>query len=351
MNRDFVFLWAQWGILNYQQYQWVLETFGDLESAWAKIDRAFLLKLGFQSSKVDRLLAIKKTISFQQLPGFNFEVLCIDNSRYPSLLKEISDPPVFLFVRGQLPSFHKSLAVVGTRRITQYGRVVTEQLVPDLVRNGFVVVSGLALGIDAVAHEATLQQKGVTVAVLGSGIDRVIPTSHEGLAQRILNSGGALISEYPLGSPALKHHFPARNRIVAGLSRGVLVVEGGVRSGALITARLGLEYNRAVFAVPHSVHRNQLSGTNHLIRRSEAKLIEKVEHVLEEFQMQPQQKQRPIQFNEFEQTLLALIAEEGKSIDELTLSTRVNVARLSEVLIHLQLRGVVREIGHKWVIT
>lgn len=350
MTNEYLHLWAQWGILNYEQYQIVLRQFGDLESAWKKIDRLFLMKLGFGQEKVDRLLEIRKTTQFQRLEDFGMRILCVDNPDYPKCLRSISSPPVFLFILGKLPLLHKSLGVVGTRDITDYGRIVTEKFVSDLTGSGFVIVSGLALGVDACAHETTLKNKGVTVAVLGSGVDRIYPSANRYLAERIISSGGAVISEYPLGTPAMQHHFPMRNRIISGLSRGVLIVEGGVRSGALITARYALEQGRDVFAIPNNITKQGLSGTNHLIRRGEAKLVENVNHILEEFQMQPQKSKKPITFSSIESELLERILNGGKSIDELTIETSYNVARLSEVFINLQLKGVVREIGQKWVI-
>ena len=354
MNDEFLYLWAQWGILNFDQYQIVKKQFGDLETAWKKINTPFLQKLGFGREKAERVFDIRNGINFHQLikriENLNIRILCVDDSEYPKCLRSISCPPVFLFIRGKLPSFHKSLGVVGTRQITDYGKMATEKLISGLVENGFVIVSGLALGIDAYAHEMTLKNKGITLAVLGSGVDHIYPSANRNLAERIIKKGGAIISEYPFGTPAMQHHFPIRNRIISGLSRGVLVIEGGPKSGALITARYALEQGREVFAVPNNINKLGLSGTNHLIRRGEAKLTEKVEDILEEFQMQPTAVKQPITFSAIESELLEHISNEGKSIDELTLETPYNVARLSEVFINLQLKGVVREVGRKWVI-
>lgn len=348
--QDFVQLWAQWGILNFEQFEIVKKYFGDLETAWKKIDLAFLLKLGFGHPKSVRLLEIKRAVSFQHLQGFDYQILYIDEPNYPACLKTISSPPVFLFVRGKLPPLHKSIGVVGTRAITDYGKVVTEKFVADLVHNQFVIVSGLALGVDALAHQITLKNAGRTIAVLGSGLDQIYPSQHCWLADRIIKTGGAIVSEYPIGTPALQHHFPFRNRIISGLSRGVLIVEGGVKSGALITARYALEQGREVFAIPNNINKMELSGTNHLIRRAEAKLVEKPAHILEEFNLSPVRVKQPISFTGIESELIETIVNEGKSIDELTAETSYNVAKLSEVLIGLQLKGVVREINRKWVI-
>ncbi len=354
MNDEFLLLWAQWGILNFEQYQCVKKHFTNLEVAWKKIDISFLQRLGFRQDKAERVFEIRKGINFHQLlqqtENAKVRVFCIDDSAFPSCLRSIPAPPVFIFVRGELPLLHKSLGVVGTREITDYGKLVTEKMVADLVRNGFVINSGLALGVDALAHETTLRNNGKTVAVLGSGVDCIYPSSNFYLADRILKQGGAIISEYPLGTPASKHHFPARNRIISGLSRGVLIIEGGVKSGALITARYALEQGREVFAVPNNITKVGLSGTNHLIRRSEAQLVESADHILEAFQMEPKQAQQTVSFSSIESELLETILNGGKTIDELTVETSYNVARLSEVFIGLQLKGVVREINRKWVI-
>lgn len=351
MNDDFLYLWAQWGILDFQKYELVKEAFSDFEEAWKKVDVQFLTTLGFGLKKCERLLEIKKTVPFQRIQEFEYRVYCIDDEEYPALLRSTSSPPPFLFVRGVLPSFHKSIGVVGTRKVTPYGTLVAEQFVSELVWNGFVIVSGLALGVDAVAQRSTVESGGVTVAVLGSGVDRIYPTSNEKLGIEIVESGGAIVSEFPFGTPAMQHHFPRRNRIISGLSKGVLVIEGGVKSGALITARYALEQGREVFAVPHNIHRTSLSGANHLIRRGEAKLVENVGHILEEFQMESTEKKRPLHFDANESQLLELIAEGGRTIDELIQETPFNVSRLSEVLVGLQLKGVVREIGQRWVMT
>jgi DNA processing protein len=355
MTDEYLYLWAQWGILTFEQYQIVLKIFGDLKSAWQKVDRNFLLQIGIGDEKVNRILEIRQKISFhdmvQRMERFNVRLLFIEDDKYPSYLKTIHDPPLFLFVRGELPSLHKSLGVVGTRGITSYGQMATEKLVADLVHNGFVIVSGLALGIDSCAHQTALKNKGITVAVLGSGVDQVYPSSNRRLADEIIRQGGAVVSEYPLGAPAMQHHFPERNRIISGLSRGILVAEGGVKSGALITARQALEQGREVFAVPNNITKISLSGTNHLIRRGEAKLVECVEHILEEFQMEPAQKQLSFDFDGTEKTMLTFLSSGGKTMDELIVETSYPITRLSGILTDLQLKGAVRTEGNRWVLS
>jgi DNA processing protein len=195
------------------------------------------------------------------------EVLDEKDPQYPPLLRQIYDPPMILFVRGNVSALSgKNLAFVGTRRISDYGRKVTHHLVKDLAHSGVCVVSGLAQGVDGVAHQAAIQQGLQTVAVFGCGIDVIYPKTHQALAQQILAHGGALVSEYPLGTQPTTYTFPQRNRIVAGLSYGVVVVEGNLKSGSLITARLALEENRQVYAVPGNMFSPGSEGPHHLIK-------------------------------------------------------------------------------------
>ncbi len=201
-----------------------------------------------------------------------FSTISLESKHYPSRLRNISDPPVILNVltrlsKGELTRIweRKTIAVVGTRKMTAYGKEATERLVEGLVEAGLVIVSGMALGIDGVAHETCLKKKGTTIAVLGAGVDVVYPPEHEGLYKRILSSGGVIVSEQPLGRRVSRELFPARNRIISGLADGVLVVEGAIKSGSLITARLALDQGREVFAVPGPITSEVSEGTNYLI--------------------------------------------------------------------------------------
>ncbi len=195
--------------------------------------------------------------------------ITIKDENYPPLLKELHDAPALLYVRGTLPEpDRRHVAVVGSRKATNYGLRVTEEIVSDLARSGVVIVSGLAYGIDACAHDATLAAGGITVAVLGSGLDEksIYPSAHRNLASRIVSQGGALISEFPIGTPPLKQHFPFRNRIIAGLCHGTLVTQAALKSGSLITAREAIESNRDVYAIPGSIHEELSEGPHQLIK-------------------------------------------------------------------------------------
>jgi len=209
------------------------------------------------------------------------KIYTLKDKNYPGLLKEIYDPPEKLYVEGNLsPEEKYPLAVVGTRRPSEYGKRVATELVKNLARLGLTIISGLALGIDGLAHEAALKVGGRTIAVLGSGIDIIYPASHKKLAEDIIKSGGVIVSEYPPGTSPSKLTFPARNRIIAGLSLGTLVIEAPERSGAMITARFALEQGRDVFAVPGSISNLNSAGCNKLIKMG-AKPVTRSEDVLE----------------------------------------------------------------------
>jgi DNA processing protein len=207
-------------------------------------------------------------------------IVTLGDPDYPALLREIPDPPAWLYVRGELPGAAPAVAVVGCRNPTRYGLEIARQLAADLAGRGIAVVSGMALGIDAAAHEGALGAGGRTVAVLGSGLNNVYPRQHERLCERIA-AGGAVMTEFPLAAGPEPHHFPMRNRIISGIAGGTVVVEASLTSGALITARMALEQNREVFAVPGSVRSFQSRGPHALIKQG-AKLVENAGDVVEE---------------------------------------------------------------------
>jgi DNA processing protein len=217
------------------------------------------------------------------LSANNAQLLTLDHPHYPALLQEISDPPPWLYVRGNCEVLNlPQLAVVGSRKPSRQGEADAAAFAGALAQAGFAVTSGMAYGVDAAAHRAVLKADGITVAVLGTGIDVVYPDSHDDLAVQI-GQRGALVSELPLGSAPLARHFPSRNRIISALSVGVLVVEAAVRSGSLVTARLALEQNREVFAIPGSIHNPTSQGCNELIRKG-ATLVREIQDILSELQ-------------------------------------------------------------------
>lgn len=211
-------------------------------------------------------------------------LITIDSAEYPQQLKHIADPPPLLYVIGNIACLNSpQLAIVGSRRMTHYGKNNAYQFSKDLAQKGLTITSGLAYGIDASAHQGTLAGDGHTIAVLGSGIDLITPRQHQSLARNIVEGQGAIISEFPLGTPAHRHHFPQRNRIITGMSLGTLVIEAGLQSGSLISARLAMEQNRAVFAIPGSIHSPTSKGCHRLIKQG-AKCIESSSEILLELE-------------------------------------------------------------------
>jgi len=221
---------------------------------------------------------------WQKLQKQKINFILSSENKYPYLLKEIPYPPLSLYIKGKIPEKMPCIAVIGTRKMSAYGKLVTKKLVKELVDYNFVIVSGLAEGVDTIAHQTALKNKGKTIAVLGSGLNKIFPYNNRKLAQEITKHG-ALITEYPLESPPLKHYFPWRNRIISGLCSAIIVIEAPERSGALITARFALEQNREVFAIPGSIFNKNSIGTNNLIKQG-AKLVSKIEDILEELNMQ-----------------------------------------------------------------
>jgi len=261
----------------------------------------------------------------------NIKKITLSDSNYPRLLKEISDPPQVLYLKGEIKKEDETaIAIVGTRNYTSYGKRIAEEITSDLVERGITIISGLAKGIDTFVHKTALEKGGRTIAVLGSGIDlkSLYPASNRGLAEKIINNG-AILSEYPPGTRAKKYFFPQRNRIISGLSLGVIVVEAPHKSGALITANCALEQNREVFAVPGPVYSSSSEGTNRLIQ-SGAKLTMNANDVLEELN-------------------LPLILKK-KSFELKTKQSKLKPDEANSVLIILELRGIIKNLGNNYFI-
>lgn len=271
-------------------------------------------------------------------------VITFNDTNYPSQLKEIADPPPVLFVRGNpdllsLPQ----IAIVGSRNPSSLGEETAFNFAKTLSQHGFVITSGLALGIDGASHRGALNAKGYTVAVAGTGLDRVYPARHKQLATEIVNTG-VMISEFPPGTTAKANHFPRRNRIISGLCQGLLVVEAAKQSGSLITARMALEQNREVFAIPGSIHNPLARGCNALIREG-AKLVETAKDILEELNQCYQQDEKLTPFTMQstldleQQTLLNRVMFSPTSIDNLVENTGESVEVISSMLLILELQG------------
>ncbi len=330
--------------------------FASLEAAW-DAPREALRAVGIGDRLAETIIMTRPHLDpeteWRRLSALGIEAIRLGDGRYPSLLAEIPDAPFLIYKRGDLDWNSLTLmTVVGTRRPTHYGRRATEQLVAGLCRAGIGIVSGLALGVDGLAHRTALENSGRTVAVLGNSLDdaSIAPRSHLGLAQEILRSGGALLSEYPPVTPAGPGTFPARNRLMAGMGAGVLVTEAAEASGSLITATHALEYNREVFAVPGSVF-SDFSGGPHALIRGGAKLVARTEDILDELRLpagQPAQTAAvilPEDLSPEEEKLCRLLSHEPLHVDRIvqltTLETSIAIAALSM----LEMKGLVRNIG------
>ena len=328
------------------------QSFGDLEIAW-NAGESDLMAAGLDRRTLTNLLQVRQSVDLdqmlQQVDALGATMLTLDDPDYPALLRELPDSPPVLYVKGTLADADQwAVAFVGTRRATVYGRDMTYQLVTSLVSAGITIVSGLALGIDAAAHKAALEAGGRTIAVLGCGIDRVYPPEHRKLAAAITESG-ALISEFSPGTPPEAKNFPVRNRIISGLSLGVVVVEAPAGSGALLTADQAAEQGRDVFAVPGNVTSKSSLGANQLIQ-SGAKLVISAEDILDELNLTRTTVETRVQVRAIapsdptEAALADFLTDEPLHIDDLCQRSGLPITQVSSTLALMELKGMVRRL-------
>lgn len=332
--------------------QALLDGFGSLERAWSASQAAWE-QLGLDQRAIASLLQVRATLNLDQelaaVEAAGVQLLCWDSPAYPRYLREIPNPPPLLYLRGALREEDRwAVAIVGTRRMTAYGRQVTRELAAGLVHNRITIVSGLARGVDALAHKTALEHGGRTLAVLGAGLDHIYPPENRGLAAQIAADHGAVISDYHLGVQPDARNFPPRNRIISGLSLGVVVVEAGQDSGALITARFALEQGREVFAVPGNITSPASQGANRLIQQG-ARLVTSAQDVLEELNLQMAVEQQAIQMalpeSPEEALLLANLSSQPVHIDELSRLTGLPAALVSSTLTLMELKGMALQVG------
>ncbi len=330
----------------------LIERFKEPERAWRASEQE-LSSLGVDAKSMPSLLEKRRTLSLERemdkLRRLDVTVLSLFDADYPLRLKEIFNAPPLLYVKGAITrQDDQSLGVVGTRGPSVYGKELAARIVPELVRTGLTIVSGLARGIDSVAHRAALESGGRTIAVLGCGIDVVYPAENRALFERI-QQHGAVVTEYPLGTKPDAFNFPARNRIISGLSLGTVVVEAQYTSGALITADYALEQNREVFAFPGRATDRGSAGCNRLIREGRAKLVTSTEDILAELDLTVAVQQLEIKVaipaNDEEGKLLSLLSHEPVHIDELARQTAMASPTVASTMLMLELKGTVRQIG------
>lgn len=325
----------------------------DLAEAW-QADSKELAQAGLTQKTIENVIKLRTTSTPQQelekLERLRIRVITWKDNSYPSLLREIDDAPPILYTYGKLTEADQfALAVVGTRNSTTYGRQVTERIVTELAKGQVTIVSGLALGIDTIAHTTALDAGGRTIAVLACGLDIVYPPTNRGLARRIVESGqGALITEYPLGIQPEGGNFPARNRIISGLSLGVLVAEAPLKSGALITASFALKHGREVFGIPGSILSSRSAGVNKLIQDG-ARPVMDVQDILEALNLflipQQVEMQAVLPDNDEERKLLKLISHEPCHVDELIRESELPTTTVTATLMMMELKGMIRQVG------
>ena len=284
------------------------------------------------------------SITFKQVIMQSTKLHCAD-PHYPRLLREITNPPKHIYVSGPIPDI-PLVAIVGSRRPTDYGRQVTYRLASELAAAGVGVVSGLAIGIDAVAHQAVVEAGGFTVAVLGSGLNQVYPARNRTLARKLLGSGGVIVSEQEADMPPLKHHFPARNRIIAGMSLSVIVTEAAASSGSLITATFALDENRLVMAVPGNITSLSSAGTNKLLRAG-ASVVTETKDILDALNLNVKQVAKPAipPASAEEAVIIELIGQGVTTSRELIERSQLNAARFAHVISLMEITGKVRNLG------
>jgi DNA processing protein len=333
------------------RFKMLLDAFGDPEAAWNASPEA-LLEVGLSRKVVESFQRVRKDVSLEQvsdrLNSLSVQVITWEDDTYPHHLKEIDQPPPVIYLRGNLlPEDEWAVAVVGTRKVTAYGRQVTEEVASALARNGVTIVSGLARGVDSIAHQAALNAGGRTLAVLGNGVDRVYPPENRKLATQIMEHG-ALVSDYALGTPPDGVNFPPRNRIISGLSMATIVVEAGDTSGALITASFAVEQGRDVFAVPGNINAPQSRGTNRLIRDGAQPLLNP-QDVLEALNLTMATEYQAVRValpsDPVESKLYQLLSHEPKHVDEIRAQANMPIETVSATLVMMELKGMVRQVG------
>lgn len=329
----------------------LFDYFGSFKNIWnGKISEFNQFK--FPEKLIESFKLARKNLDteeyFLRLQKEGIKVVTFFDKNYPALLKEIADPPVIIYYQGEINSeiLTECFGVVGTRKPTGYGRVVTEKLSKELSESGLTIVSGLARGIDTIAHKAAIDAGGKTLAVLGGGLFQIFPAENLRLAEKIASGFGAVLTEFPPAYPHLAGNFPARNRIISGLSKGVLVTEAAEDSGSLITARLALEQGREVFAVPGPITSSMSEGTSFLLKEG-AKLVSSAQDILDELGVKPRSQVdlSSIDLTGDEAEILELIKDESRHVDEIARILKKPVSVVSGVLLKLEIIGIVKNLG------
>lgn len=338
------------------------EHYGSIEHAWgARAEDIFQIE-GINKNAANAFIQNRDKIDLDQELEFiqknDIKVLTLEDDNYPAALKNIYAPPPVIYIKGNLlKSDEKAISIVGTRKASHYGKEIARKLAYELAALGITIVSGMATGIDAAAHNGALEAGGRTLAVFGCGVDVIYPSINKQLAEKIETSG-ALVSEFPMGADPDKGSFPRRNRVIAGLSMGTIVIEGHYTSGAMITAKYALDQGREVFAVPGNVELDQSKGPHWLIKNG-AKLVESVDDVLEEFNMtRPGTRPEAIgtrqrdysDLSDDEKKIVEALSLDPKHIDRISIDTSLAIPQVSSLLMMLEVKKVVRQLPGKMFI-
>jgi len=343
---------AQHGKIGPVRFSNLYKTYdGDLAKAWEEIPKS-LAKSGFDHALVEDITAWKQTFdsskTLNTLNSLSISTVRVIDENYPKLLKEIADPPPVLFYKGEISGENDefAVAIVGSRKPTNYGITATKQFAREIANFGLPIVSGLALGIDAIAHRATLPKR--TMAVLGSGLAEITPFSNQRLGTEIIANGGAIISEFPLFMPPLPQNFPTRNRIISGLSLGTIIIEGAESSGSLITARSALDQNREVFALPGPIYSANSMGPNNLLKMGAHPLTsaQDVIQILNLEEISNFQKAKKIYADSAnEAKLLEHLSKEPITADEISKLCDLDMPTINSTLMLMEMKGKVRNVG------
>ena len=355
LDRDKKYLIALYSFIHFgpARTKLLVSYFGSPKKVW-EVTFGDLLKVGLRPELANKFIRYRNNFDieryFSKINDLGVKVVTINDEDYPENLKDLNDAPQVLYVRGKLSKNDvNSVAIVGSRKMTSYGREVTEKFASELVQIGVTIVSGLAFGVDLTAHKSALDAGGRCIAVLASGVDIITPRSNVWLGLKIVKEGGALVSEFPLGLEAQRHFFPFRNRIISGLSKAIIVVEGIIRSGTIHTARHAAEQGRSVFAVPGQIT-SPMSQISHYLIKNGAKMITKVSDILEDLDLQLKVDKevidKVIPSSRLEGKLVKTLSNEPLHIDELARILKLEVSEVSAELTIMELKGVVKNIGN-----
>lgn len=359
-KKEILAAFAETDFLSIPRISQLKNFFGTLENAWKCTNIEDYMMAGITEKSAKKFFEKKKNIvpeeSLEKIQKTGSEIIFYEDKKYPKQLKNISAAPVLFFLKGKLEKRDVlSLAVVGSRKISAMGKQAIHTFLPDLCAAGLSIVSGLAKGVDAAAHTEALHCGGRTIAVLGNGIDSIYPNENRGLAEEIIASGGAVISEFFPGVPPNHFNFPRRNRIVSGLSLGTFVVEGAQKSGSLITAQYALEQNKEVFALPGNPFAMDMKGANILIQKGSAKLVMQAQDILEELPITDitahEKVQQRIPTNALEKQVFETLTNEPEIFDDLVRKTEITPSQFSATLTILEMKGFATNLGgNRWIV-